>query len=96
MITLDVTFDHGAVPDDTITDGWDSSHELGLQIVSPLGFDTVDAGSLASSRTFEPESGAYTPIYAADLEVGLGAGRVHGVRYAVRASRASPLPRATR
>ncbi|WP_328810361.1 NADPH-dependent F420 reductase [Rhodococcus sp. NBC_00294] len=35
-------------------------------IVNALGFDTVDAGTLAESWSFEPESGAYTPIYAAD------------------------------
>lgn len=37
-------------------------------VVQTLGFDPVDAGSLAESWSFEPESGAYTPIYAADLE----------------------------
>lgn len=37
-------------------------------LVNDLGFDTVDAGSLAESWRFEPESGAYTAIYAADLE----------------------------
>ncbi|WP_269749654.1 NADPH-dependent F420 reductase [Nocardia fusca] len=35
-------------------------------IVNTLGFDTVDAGTLTESWRFEPESGAYTPIYAAD------------------------------
>lgn len=38
-------------------------------IVHTLGFDTVDAGTLAESWTFEPESGAYTAIYAADKDV---------------------------
>ncbi|GAA1980101.1 NAD(P)-binding domain-containing protein [Isoptericola halotolerans] len=38
------------------------------QIVNTLGFDAVDAGTLAESSLFEPESGAYTPIYAADLD----------------------------
>jgi len=38
-------------------------------IVNDLGFDTVDAGTLSESWSFEPESGAYTPIYAADLAV---------------------------
>ena len=38
------------------------------RIVNTLGFDTVDAGTLAESWCFEPESGAYTPIYAADLD----------------------------
>jgi 8-hydroxy-5-deazaflavin:NADPH oxidoreductase len=37
-------------------------------VVNALGFDTVDAGTLAESWRFEPDSGAYTPIYAADLE----------------------------
>ncbi|WP_199775364.1 hypothetical protein [Arthrobacter sp. PGP41] len=37
-------------------------------IVDALGFDTIDAGTLAESWRFEPDSGAYTPIYAADLE----------------------------
>jgi predicted dinucleotide-binding enzyme len=35
-------------------------------IVDTLGFEPVDAGTLAESWRFEPESGAYTPIYAAD------------------------------
>ncbi|MFI1465502.1 NADPH-dependent F420 reductase [Nocardia carnea] len=35
-------------------------------IVNTLGFDTVDAGKLAESWRFEPESGAYTSIYAAN------------------------------
>ncbi|MBF4567204.1 NAD(P)-binding domain-containing protein [Plantibacter sp. VKM Ac-2880] len=33
-------------------------------MVQDLGFDAVDAGTLAESWTFEPESGAYTAIYA--------------------------------
>lgn len=37
-------------------------------IVDDLGFDTVDAGTLAESWRFEPESGAYTPIYAASAD----------------------------
>lgn len=37
-------------------------------LVSTLGFDPVDAGSLAESSRFEPESGAYTTIYVADLD----------------------------
>jgi predicted dinucleotide-binding enzyme len=37
-------------------------------IVADLGFDTVDAGTLAESWAFEPESGAYTSIYAASEE----------------------------
>lgn len=38
------------------------------KIVDEFGFDTVDAGTLAQSWCFEPESGAYTPIYAASQE----------------------------
>ncbi len=38
-------------------------------LVDTLGFDPVDAGTLAESWRFEPESGAYTTIYAADLDV---------------------------
>ena len=37
-------------------------------LVNALGFDTVDAGTLAESWRFEPESGAYTPICAASAE----------------------------
>jgi predicted dinucleotide-binding enzyme len=37
-------------------------------LVGTLGFDPVDAGSLAESWRFEPESGAYTTIYVADLQ----------------------------
>jgi len=37
-------------------------------IVDDLGFEPVDAGTLAESWRAEPESGAYTSIYAADLE----------------------------
>jgi 8-hydroxy-5-deazaflavin:NADPH oxidoreductase len=38
-------------------------------LVATLGFDPVDAGSLAESWRFEPESGAYTTIYVADPEL---------------------------
>ncbi len=37
-------------------------------LVDALGFDTVDGGTLADSWRFEPESGAYTRIYAASTE----------------------------
>jgi predicted dinucleotide-binding enzyme len=37
-------------------------------IIDALGFDPVDAGTIAESWRFEPESGAYTEVYAADLE----------------------------
>lgn len=35
-------------------------------LLDRLGFDTVDAGSLADSWRFEPESAAYTRLYLAD------------------------------
>jgi len=35
-------------------------------ILDRLGFDVFDAGSLADSWRFEPESAGYTPIYLAD------------------------------
>ncbi|WP_193605371.1 NADPH-dependent F420 reductase [Nocardioides dongkuii] len=38
-------------------------------LIDTLGFDPVDAGSLAESWRFEPESGAYTTIYVADPEL---------------------------
>jgi predicted dinucleotide-binding enzyme len=38
-------------------------------LVNTLGFDPVDAGTLTESWRFEPESGAYTTVYAADLDV---------------------------
>lgn len=38
------------------------------KIVLEFGFNTVDAGTLAQSWSFEPESGAYTSIYAASQE----------------------------
>lgn len=37
-------------------------------LVNTLGFDIVDAGTLAESWRFEPESGGYTQIYVADLD----------------------------
>ncbi|KZX20726.1 NADPH-dependent F420 reductase [Rathayibacter tanaceti] len=37
-------------------------------LIDDLGFEPVVAGTLAESWRTEPESGAYTPIYAADLE----------------------------
>lgn len=40
-----------------------AAKRLVINAVEALGFDTVDAGSLADSWTFEPESGAYTSIY---------------------------------
>ena len=35
-------------------------------IIEHLGFDTLDAGTLAETWTFEPESAGYTRIYLAD------------------------------
>lgn len=37
-------------------------------IVDSFGFDPLDAGTLAESWRTEPESGAYTQIYVADLD----------------------------
>ncbi|OKI23780.1 NADP oxidoreductase [Nocardiopsis sp. TSRI0078] len=37
-------------------------------VVAGMGFDPVDAGTLAESWRTEPESGAYTLVYAADPE----------------------------
>ena len=37
-------------------------------IMDALGFDVVNAGTLANSWRSEPESGAYTAIYAADQD----------------------------
>ncbi|WP_030660437.1 NADPH-dependent F420 reductase [Streptomyces rimosus] len=38
-------------------------------LIDRLGFDTFDAGPLAESWRFEPESTAYTRLYAADPDV---------------------------
>jgi 8-hydroxy-5-deazaflavin:NADPH oxidoreductase len=38
-------------------------------LVDRLGYDTVDAGALADSWRFEPESCAYTRLYLADPTV---------------------------
>lgn len=55
------------------------------QLIDRLGFDTVDAGALADSWRFEPESGAYTQIYLANPDV--------PVEHILQAS-AAPLPAA--
>ncbi len=39
------------------------------RLIDRLGFDTVDAGTLAESWRFEPESGAYIQLYLADPDV---------------------------
>ncbi|GAA2334152.1 NAD(P)-binding domain-containing protein [Streptomyces kunmingensis] len=39
------------------------------ELVGRLGFDTVDAGTLAESWRFDPESDAYTRLYCADPAV---------------------------
>lgn len=49
-------------------DDTDAKQTVGV-LVGTLGFDPVDAGSLAESWRFEPESGAYTPVYVADPDV---------------------------
>lgn len=40
-------------------------------LIDRLGFDVVDAGSLADTWRFEPEAAAYTPIYLADPQTPL-------------------------
>ncbi|EWS80920.1 NADP oxidoreductase [Brachybacterium phenoliresistens] len=42
--------------------------QLVAQVIGDLGFDAVDCGPLAESWRTEPESGAYTLVYAADSE----------------------------
>ncbi|MFI0453250.1 NADPH-dependent F420 reductase [Actinomadura sp. 6N118] len=39
------------------------------ELIGRLGYDTLDAGTLADSWHFEPEAGAYTQIYLADPDV---------------------------
>lgn len=46
----------------------DEAKVLVSGVVASFGFDPVDAGPLAESWRTEPESGAYTLIYAADPE----------------------------
>jgi 8-hydroxy-5-deazaflavin:NADPH oxidoreductase len=43
-----------------------AAKETAAALIDRLGFDTVDAGSLADSWRFEPESAAYTRLYLAD------------------------------
>ena len=60
------------------------------ELISRLGFDTVDAGPLSQSWRFEPETAAYAPAYAADP-----AAVLRGWRQMVddlRAGRAPQLP----
>lgn len=49
-------------------DDADALHAVS-ELVGTLGFEPVDAGSLAESWRFEPESGAYTNVYAADPDL---------------------------
>lgn len=53
------------------------------RVVDALGFDFVDTGSLTESWRFEPESGAYTVIYAASKD---------GFASDYLADRGAPLP----
>jgi hypothetical protein len=39
---------------------------LAAEVIDQIGFDTVDAGSLAESWHFEPDAAAYTRLYLAD------------------------------
>jgi 8-hydroxy-5-deazaflavin:NADPH oxidoreductase len=43
-----------------------AAKEAATPLIDRLGFDTVDAGPLADSWRFEPESAAYTRLYLAD------------------------------
>lgn len=43
-----------------------AAKDTAAALLDRLGFDTVDAGSLADSWRFEPESAAYTRLYLAD------------------------------
>jgi hypothetical protein len=47
------------------SDDADATREAAA-ILDLLGFDIVDAGPLADSWRFEPDSAGYTPIYLAD------------------------------
>jgi len=44
---------------------------LAANLINPLGFDTVDAGTLDQTWRFEPETSAYTRIYLANPNVPL-------------------------
>jgi 8-hydroxy-5-deazaflavin:NADPH oxidoreductase len=44
----------------------DAAKKVAATLIDRLGFDTVDAGPLAESWRFEPESAGYTRIYLAD------------------------------
>lgn len=55
--------DRSALP--VASDDADAKTEAAA-ILDRLGFDVVDAGPLADSWRFEPESAGYTPIYLAD------------------------------
>lgn len=46
----------------------EEAKEIVSEAIAAFGFDPVDAGTLAQSWRAEPESGAYTLIYAADPE----------------------------
>jgi predicted dinucleotide-binding enzyme len=39
------------------------------ELIGRLGYDTIDAGTLADSWRFEPEAGAYTRVYLAEPDV---------------------------
>ncbi|MFC4630134.1 NADPH-dependent F420 reductase [Promicromonospora alba] len=44
----------------------DAAKSTATTLIDQLGFDTVDAGQLADSWRFEPESAGYTRLYLAD------------------------------
>lgn len=49
----------------------DDAHakRMAADLIDRLGFDTVDAGPLSESWRFEPESAAYSRLYAADPDL---------------------------
>jgi predicted dinucleotide-binding enzyme len=44
-----------------------AAKDAAADLIDRLGFDTVDAGPLADSWRFEPETAAYTRLYVADF-----------------------------
>lgn len=57
------TADRSALP---IAGDDDQAKAEAVELIDALGYDTVDAGPLAGSWRFEPESAGYTRIYLAD------------------------------
>lgn len=55
------------------------------KLLSTLGFDAVDAGTLAESWWFEPESAVYTALYAAAVDAAADGSRTPATSDRVRA-----------